>query len=91
MSGPEFQDLFNAMIGIGGLLIGWILNTIWNAVKALQSDDKEIARRIASIEVLVAGNYVKREDYRADMGEIKQMLTSIDHKLDSKQDKEARR
>ena len=91
MSGPEFQTLFNAIIGFAGLLVGWILNTIWNAVKALQDDDKEIARRIAAIEVLVAGNYVKREDYRGDMAEIKQMLTNIDHKLDSKQDKEARR
>lgn len=85
--GTELQTIFNAVFGLIAILVGWVLNTVWQAVKGLQSDDKEITRRIAAIEVLVAGEYVKRDDYRADLKDLQETLLRIEQKLDGKVDK----
>jgi len=87
MAGPEFQTIFNAILGLIALLIGWILNTVWNAVKNLQEDDKELTERIAGVEKLVVGDYVKRDDYRADLRALNETLQRIENKLDGKADK----
>jgi len=84
----EFQELFNLTVGATGFLIGWLLNTMWNSIKDMQSADKELAAKVASIEVLVAGNYMPRAEYSADMTKISESLYRIEAKLDRKVDKE---
>jgi len=59
----ESQSLFNLSVGIAGTLGGWCLKTIWDSVKDLQKADKELAEKVASIEVLVAGKYITREEF----------------------------
>lgn len=87
VSGPEFQTIFNMVVTGAALLAAWVLNTVWAAVKALQEDDKKIADSLAEIKVLVAGDYVKKTEYRSDLADIKEMLGKIHDKLDSKVDK----
>ena len=56
------QTILNWILGgIGGLL-GFLLNTVWQAVKDMQSADKQLVEKMSQIEVLVAGDYAKRED-----------------------------
>ena len=56
------QTILNWILGgIGGIL-GFLLNTVWQAVKDLQSADKQLVEKMSQIEVLVAGDYAKRED-----------------------------
>ena len=81
------QNLINVLIAVVGSGFGWILKVVWDAVKDLQKADDEITDKVNRIEVLVAGEYVKREDFRADMDRLFDKLDAIDKKLDTKADK----
>jgi len=81
------QNLINALIAVVGSAFGWILKVIWDAVKELQAADDQLIEKVNRIEVLVAGEYVRREDFRADMDRLFDKLDAIDKKLDGKADK----
>lgn len=57
------QELINWVLGAFGMLLGFIVKSIWDAVKDLQASDKDLADKVSRIEVLVAGEYVRREDF----------------------------
>lgn len=74
------------LAGFGGL-IGFLLNAVWQAVKDLQKADKELTAKVAEIEVLVAGAYVKKDDLEKLSAAIFAKLDRIEDKLDGKVDK----
>lgn len=76
----ELQSLLNAVFGAVLMLSGWILRTIWDAVSNLKKDLQELERGLPD-------TYVRRDDYRDDMTEVKDMLKAIFNKLDGKADK----
>lgn len=84
------QTLFNVAIAGFGALAGFLLKNIWDAVKDLQTSDKELATKVAEIELLVAGDYVKRveldkirlefDKIRAEFDKsIDRLLTKLEH------------
>ena len=82
-----YQELINSAIGlVSGLLI-WVVKSLWDAVRDLQKSDRELTEKINSIEVLVAGDYVKREDFRMEMERLFKKLDAIEQKIDGKVDK----
>ena len=81
------QTLFNIAVAVAGSLGGWWLKVLWDAVKDLQSADKELAEKVSSIEILVAGQYVKRDDFDRVANAIFAKLDKIMDKLDTKADK----
>ena len=76
----DMQTLFNATVGAVLMLSGWILRTIWDAVNDLKKDVQEIERNLPE-------TYVRRDDYKDDMKEVKEILHAIFDKLDGKADK----
>lgn len=81
------QVIINWLLAGFGALIGFLLNAVWQAVKDLQHSDKELAQKVGEIEVLVAGDYVKRHDFDRT---IERLFTKLDHielKIDSKADR----
>jgi len=76
----EFQTLFNALLGLMSIFVGWYLRAVWDAVSNLQNDVKAIERHVPD-------TYVRRDDYQLDIAEIKSMLIRIADKLDNKVDK----
>jgi CHASE3 domain sensor protein len=74
------------LAGFGGL-IGFLLNAVWQAVKDLQKADKDLTAKVAEIEVLVAGAYVKKDDLEKLSNAIFTKLDRIEDKLDGKVDK----
>lgn len=78
------QTIINWTIGIGGTVVGIFIKSMLDSIKDLQKSDKEMADRMGSIEVLVAGTYVKRDELR----ELMRKLEQIDVKLDRKANKE---
>ena len=68
-------------------MLGFLLNAVWQAVKDLQRADNELTKRVSEIEVLVAGNYVTRQEFDRVVERLFSKLDSIDRKLDSKADK----
>lgn len=81
------QELFNIAVGVAGALGGWVLRTLWESVTELHREDKELAARISAIDVLVAGQYVKREHFEDQMRALFAKLDRIEDKLDAKADK----
>ena len=83
----EFQDLFNAAMGALLLLMGWFLRIMWDSLQGLQKQDRELAEKVGKIEVLVAGEYVKKEDFDRVIERLFDKLDHIELKIDSKADK----
>lgn len=83
----DYQSLFNIAGGIAGFLGGWWMKVLHESVKDLQEQDKKLAEKVSSIEVLVAGNYVKRDDFDKSLEAIFRKLDRIEDKLDGKADK----
>lgn len=84
---PDYQILFNLVVGILGILGGWLLNTVWNALKDLQAADAKLAEKVGAIEVLVAGQYVTRLEYTNALNMINMKLDQIQQSLSEKADR----
>lgn len=78
------QAIINWIIGLGGTVIGIFIKSMLDSIKDLQRSDKEMSERVGSIEVLVAGTYVKRDELR----ELMRKHEQIDAKLDRKANKD---
>lgn len=72
----DYQVLFNIAVAVAGFFGGWTLNRIYQAIDRLDQDVRHMP-----------SNYVARDDYRADMSEVKAMLGRIFDRLDNKADK----
>lgn len=72
----DYQVLFNIAVAVAGFFGGWTLNRIYQAIDRLDNDVRHMP-----------SNYVSRDDYRADMVDIKSMLGRIFDRLDNKADK----
>ena len=84
---PDYQVLFNVAIGFISVVCGWMLNTVWGALKDLQHADKELAEKVGSIEVLVAGQYVTRKEHFDGLNVINMKLDRIQQTLSEKADR----
>lgn len=74
------QELYNIVFGVAGAAIGWLLKVVWESVRMLQMDFKDIERDLHT-------NYVHKDDYRQDILEVKDILKQIFDKMDRKADK----
>ena len=82
------QIIINWLLSGFGALLGFLLNAVWQAVKELQDGDKELATKISEIEVLVAGDYVKKGEFSSVVTALFKKLDRIEDKIDTKKDKE---
>jgi hypothetical protein len=81
------QPIINWLLTGFGALIGFLLNAVWQAVKDLQAADKDLTEKVGQIEVLVAGNYLRRDDFEHTVEALFKKLDKIEDKLDGKMDK----
>jgi len=80
----DMQSIFNMISGAFLLLGGWFLRIMWDTLLNLQFQDRELADKVARIEVLVAGEYVKKEDFDRVIERLFDKLDHIELKIDSK-------
>jgi hypothetical protein len=83
----DFQTLFNVSVGAVGILAGFILNVLWQALKDLQQVDSQLASKVSSIEILVAGQYIKRDLFDAKVDALFTKLDQMESKFDLKLDR----
>lgn len=82
------QQLFNIVLGLACALGGWWMKAMWESLKELQTADKDLVNKVAAIEVLVAGQYVKRDDFDKLAEAIFRKLDRIEDKIANKADKQ---
>jgi hypothetical protein len=72
----DYQVLFNIAVAIAGFFGGWTLNRIYIAIDRLDGDVRNMPH-----------NYISKDDYKADIREMRDLLGKIFDKLDNKADK----
>ena len=83
----DSQTAFNIAVALVGALGGWVLNNIKSSMDALHIADQQLSEKVQSIEILVAGTYVKRDDVDKLSNALFAKLDRIEAKIDSKADK----
>lgn len=83
----DYQELYNIAMGGVMLLGGWFMRIIWDSLNKLQAADQSLAEKLSKIEVLVAGEYVKKDEFNAIMLRLFEKLDHIEEKIDRKADK----
>lgn len=83
----DVQVAFNIALSLIAFLGGWVLNSLRDSIKSLQKSDSDLADKVQKIEVLVAGQYVKRDDMDRLTTALFAKLDKIEAKLDGKADK----
>ena len=76
----DWQNLINLVGGAALAVIGWFARQLWDAVQKLKSD-------MSSLELSISNNYVKKDDFKDGVKELKDMLGKIFDRLDSKADR----
>ena len=83
----ESQVIINVALGLISFLGGWVVKNLQDSMKSLHQSDKELAGKVQSIELLVAGQYIRREEFSKVMTTLFDKLDKIDAKLDQKANK----
>lgn len=83
----DHQTIFNILIGLISSMLGWWLNNVWGSVNELRRADRELAEKVASIEVLVAGEYVTRDEFNNVMSQVFNKLDRIMDAVSKKVDR----
>lgn len=81
------QHIINGLFTVIGLLGGWILNNFRRSLENLRNDDAELAKKVQAIEVLVAGDYVRKDDMERLTVRLFEKLDRIEDKMEKKVDK----
>ena len=81
------QTYLNYLFGAINLILGGFIKAMWDSYKELKKTDADLADKVNKIEVLVAGQYVKRDDFDRVANQIFSKLDKISDKLDGKADK----
>lgn len=76
----EMQTLIDTAIGAGFAFAGWLGRQLWDAVQTLKDD-------MHKLEVDLPSHYIRKDEFADSMKEVKDMLSKIFDKLDSKADK----
>lgn len=74
------QDIINLIIGTILSVLGWFARQLWDAVQNLKAD-------MSRLELSISDNYVKKDDWKDGIKELKDMLAKIFDKLDNKADR----
>lgn len=74
------QGMINLVISIAAGGYAFILKSMWDSLRGLD-------QQVGKLEVSVAGEYLKREEWKQDMQRLFDKLDAIEEKLDGKADK----
>lgn len=74
------QQLFNLVVSVAGFLAVFVFYQVMQRLQRLEDN-------LSALEKQLPNDYVKKDDYRADIKEVKEILRQIFDKLDAKADK----
>ena len=83
----ETQWIINALFGVIVLGLTTWANNMWSELKALRHRDEQKTHDISALQILVVGNYVKRDELRDIMKDMTQeiigRISHMEKKVDS--------
>jgi hypothetical protein len=71
----DMQSLLNALGGLAIAVGGWFARQLWDSVQRLQQD-------LHQIEVDLPQHYLRKDEFREGVKEIKDILNEIFRKID---------
>ena len=76
----QLAEIAPVLIWIAVGVVGWFTRSLWDA-------DKELRDSLSKLREEMPRTFVLRDDYKADMAEVKSLLRDIRQALDRKADK----
>lgn len=74
------QMVFNIIGGVLVATLGFIIKTLWDSQQKIKED-------MTAWERYIPDTYIRRDDYKDDIADMKKMLSAIFDKLEQKADK----
>jgi hypothetical protein len=84
---PMAQVIFNILVTICGLLGGYVLKSIQATLANMLREQRDLANKLQAIEVLVAGEYVRKDEFTRVADALFARFDRIESKLDNKEDR----
>jgi molybdenum cofactor biosynthesis enzyme MoaA len=72
----DSQAVFDWIVGIGGAVVGWALKMIWEAIKDIRVDIKDLDKQMHE-------DFVRRDDFKEAIREIKDDMRAGFSKVDN--------
>jgi hypothetical protein len=76
----DIQFIVNILAGIVMSGLGWFGKALWDAVA-------ELRKNVHQIEVDLPANYIRKDEFKSEMKEVKDILGKIFDRLENKVDK----
>lgn len=83
----DTQTIINILLGLVAFFGGIWVRGLSDSMKELKKADTGLVEKVQAIELLVAGQYVKREELKAFEDALFKKLDRIESKIDGKMDK----
>lgn len=83
----ENQTLINYLVLFAGATGGWVLKILWDSIHDLREADIALTEKVGTIEVLVAGSYITRDEFSKTITAMFMKLDRIEDKVSLKADK----
>lgn len=84
---PMAQVIFNILVTLCGLLGGYVLKLIQATLANMLREQRDLANKLQAIEVLVAGEYVRKDEFTRVADALFARFDRIESKLDNKEDR----
>jgi hypothetical protein len=68
------QSIVNWLFAGLGATLGWVLKVVWDAIKELKADMKQIERDLPEV-------YVRKDDFKVAMTDIKDDFKELKHDM----------
>jgi hypothetical protein len=76
----DMQQIINILIGVVMSGLGWFGKALWDAVSELRTN-------VHKIEIDLPANYIRKDEFKSEIKEVKDILGKIFDRLESKADK----
>ena len=83
----ETQTLINYLVLFAGATGGWVLKILWDSIHDLREADIALTEKVGTIEILVAGSYITRDEFSKTITAMFLKLDRIEDKVSLKADK----
>ncbi len=76
----QFHTLLDIIVGVALPILSLVIKSLWGAIKELENDMKKLNADLND-------KFTRKDDFRKEIAELKDMLERLFDKLDGKADK----